>query len=187
MTFTAVDLIGLKRDGEPLPDAGIKWLIDSYTNGDVADYQMSAMAMAIIFNGLDARELATWTRAMLESGDVLDFSDLSAPKIDKQDARIDWPRSAYEIKRQVRAYNPVPGAWFDLDGERIKVWEVQRTGNVHDEPGKLVSSGRLGLTVACGRDGLQLVTVQRPGKRRVTGEEFSTAVNLKGRTLDTPE
>ena len=83
MAFSAVDLIGLKRDGERLPDEGIRWLIDAYTNGDVADYQMSAMAMAIVLNGMDSAELTTWTTAMLKSGDVLDFSDIPLPKIDK--------------------------------------------------------------------------------------------------------
>ena len=83
MTFTAVELIELKRDGKRLPPEGIEWLIAAYTEGSVPDYQMSAMAMAIVLNGLDSEELATWTAAMLHSGDVLDFGDLAAPKIDK--------------------------------------------------------------------------------------------------------
>ncbi|HET9259694.1 MAG TPA: thymidine phosphorylase [Acidimicrobiia bacterium] len=83
MTHTAVDLIEMKRDGRALPADGIEWLISAYTYGRVPDYQMAAMAMAIVWNGLDADELAVWTRAMLESGDVLDFSDIPSPKIDK--------------------------------------------------------------------------------------------------------
>jgi pyrimidine-nucleoside phosphorylase len=83
MTFTAVELIEMKRDGKPLPAEGIEWLIASYTDGSVPDYQMAAMAMAIVFNGLDTDELATWTTAMLHSGDLLDFSDIPLPKIDK--------------------------------------------------------------------------------------------------------
>jgi pyrimidine-nucleoside phosphorylase len=83
MTHTAVDLIEMKRDGLPLPADGIEWLIAGYTDGSVPDYQMAAMAMAIVWNGLDSDELAVWTRAMLQSGDVLDFSDIPFPKIDK--------------------------------------------------------------------------------------------------------
>lgn len=83
MTFTAVELIELKRDGKPLPADGIEWLIGSYTEGSVPDYQMSAMAMAIVFSGLDEEELAAWTSAMIASGDTLDFSDIPLPKIDK--------------------------------------------------------------------------------------------------------
>lgn len=81
--MNAVELIERKRDGGRLESDEIQWLISSYTSGAVADYQMSAMAMAIFLNGLDAGELADWTEAMLHSGDVLDFSDLDAPKSDK--------------------------------------------------------------------------------------------------------
>ncbi len=83
MSYTAVELIEHKRDGRVLPSDAIEWLIDSYTSGHVADYQMSAMAMAIYFNGLNADELTAWTKAMLHSGDVLNFDDIPRPKIDK--------------------------------------------------------------------------------------------------------
>lgn len=83
MAYTAVELIETKRDGGTLSPQAIEWLIRSYTDGSVTDYQMSAMAMAIYFKGLDADELSTWTRAMLVSGDVLDFSEIKAPKVDK--------------------------------------------------------------------------------------------------------
>lgn len=109
-----------------------------------------------------------------------------APKIKSGDARIDWSRSASELQRLVRAYNPVPGAWFDLDGQRIKCWRVSIAGAVSDEPGKIISSGRSGLVVACGEGGLILESVQRPGKRPVTGEELSTAMDLAGKILTAP-
>ena len=83
MGFSVVELIELKRDGRPLPADAIEWLIRSYTDGDVPDYQMSAMAMAILFKGMGPDELATWTRAMLHSGDVMDFSHIPARKVDK--------------------------------------------------------------------------------------------------------
>jgi pyrimidine-nucleoside phosphorylase len=83
MTYTAVELIEMKRDGGKLSPDAIEWLIASYTDGSVPDYQMSAMAMAIVLNGLDGDELATWTAAMLKSGEVLDFSDIPLAKIDK--------------------------------------------------------------------------------------------------------
>lgn len=83
MAYTAVELIELKRDRQTLPADGIEWFIDAYTKGSIPDYQMAAMAMAIVFNGLDADELAVWTAAMIASGDTLDFSDIPAPKVDK--------------------------------------------------------------------------------------------------------
>lgn len=80
---TAVELIERKRDAGRLTATEIEWLIAGYTGGSVPDYQMAAMAMAIYLNGLDDAELATWTAAMLHSGDVLDFDDLAAAKVDK--------------------------------------------------------------------------------------------------------
>lgn len=83
MSYTAVELIEIKRDGGTLTGDAIDWLIDAYTEGSVTDYQMSAMAMAIYLNGLNSAELAAWTRSMLHSGDVLDFSDMDQPRVDK--------------------------------------------------------------------------------------------------------
>ncbi|HEY2316292.1 MAG TPA: thymidine phosphorylase [Streptosporangiaceae bacterium] len=79
----AVDLIRAKRDGGRLAPADIRWLIDAYTAGAVADEQMSAMLMAIYFRGLDHGELRAWTRAMISSGERLELSGLSAPTVDK--------------------------------------------------------------------------------------------------------
>jgi pyrimidine-nucleoside phosphorylase len=79
----AVDLIQRKRDRLVLTEDEIAWVIRSYTDGSVTDYQMAAMAMAIFLNGLTGNELAAWTGAMLNSGEVLDFSDIGAPKVDK--------------------------------------------------------------------------------------------------------
>ena len=81
--MTAVELIEKKRDGGALTANEIRWLITSYTSGHVTDYQMAAMAMAVFLNGLTAEELAVWTDAMMHSGDVLDFSHINKPKIDK--------------------------------------------------------------------------------------------------------
>ena len=106
-----------------------------------------------------------------------------APKIAKQDAMIDWNRSAGDLERLVRAYNPVPGAWFDLDGQRIKCWKASRVDDVDDDPGTVIAGHGRGVLVACGEGGLSLESLQRPGKRRVTGAEFSSAVDLSGRKL----
>ncbi len=81
--MTAVELIQKKRDGGKLSPDEIEWLIRSYVDGTVPDYQMAAMAMAIFLRGLDPDELAAWTGAMLHSGDVLDLSDVPRPKVDK--------------------------------------------------------------------------------------------------------
>lgn len=79
----AVELILAKRDRQELSDGQIDWVIDAYTRGAVADEQMSALAMAILLNGMDRREIARWTQAMIDSGERMDFSTLSRPTADK--------------------------------------------------------------------------------------------------------
>ena len=72
--FTAVDVIRTKRDGGVLSDAQIDWVVDAYTRGQVADEQMSALAMAILLRGMTPAEIARWTAAMIASGERLDLS-----------------------------------------------------------------------------------------------------------------
>ncbi|HZR54131.1 MAG TPA: thymidine phosphorylase [Streptosporangiaceae bacterium] len=79
----AVSLIQRKRDGGTLADAEIRWLFTAYAANEVADEQMSALLMAIFFQGLDQQELRTWTAAMIDSGDRLDLSQVTRPTVDK--------------------------------------------------------------------------------------------------------
>ena len=77
------DLIQKKRDGGALSGEEIRWMIDGYTKGDIPDYQMSAMAMAIYFQGMDMDETYELTMAMLDSGDRIDLAAVSGVKADK--------------------------------------------------------------------------------------------------------
>jgi len=79
----AVEVISAKRDRGELTDSQIDWVVDAYTRGAVADEQMSALAMAILLNGMSRREIGRWTAAMIASGDRMDFSSLSRPTADK--------------------------------------------------------------------------------------------------------
>ncbi|HEU5038033.1 MAG TPA: thymidine phosphorylase [Nocardioides sp.] len=79
----AVEVISAKRDKHELSDSQIDWVIDAYTRGEVADEQMSSLAMAILLNGMNRREIARWTDAMIASGERMDFSTLSRPTADK--------------------------------------------------------------------------------------------------------
>src|SRR5215831_19113744 len=76
-------IIRKKRDGGALERQEIFDFIQRYSRGEIPDYQASALLMAIYFRGLDARETADLTAAMMVSGRVLDFSDFPQPKIDK--------------------------------------------------------------------------------------------------------
>ena len=83
MSYSAVEIIELKRDGGTLPDEATAWMIAAYTRGEVPDYQMAALLMAIFHHGMSQDELWAWTDAMLHSGELLDLSEIRLPKVDK--------------------------------------------------------------------------------------------------------
>ncbi|PRB68695.1 thymidine phosphorylase [Arthrobacter sp. MYb213] len=74
--FSTVDIIRTKRDGGILSDEMIDWTIDAYTRGAIAEEQMSALNMAIFFQGMNRKEISRWTHAMINSGERMDFSGL---------------------------------------------------------------------------------------------------------------
>ncbi|GAA3730887.1 thymidine phosphorylase [Streptomyces tremellae] len=78
-----ISVIRTKRDKGELTPEQIDWVIDAYTRGAVADEQMSALAMAILLNGMNRAEIARWTAAMIASGERMDFSGLARPTADK--------------------------------------------------------------------------------------------------------
>jgi len=77
------DLIAKKRDGGILNDEEIAFIIDGYTRGEIPDYQMSAMLMAMYFRGLNREETVAMTLTMMRSGDTIDLSPISGVKADK--------------------------------------------------------------------------------------------------------
>ncbi|WP_301175142.1 thymidine phosphorylase [Actinomadura geliboluensis] len=79
----AIDVIRAKRDGGVLSPAQIDWAVDAYTRGAIAEEQMSALAMAILLNGMTRAEVARWTEAMIRSGERMDWSALDRPTTDK--------------------------------------------------------------------------------------------------------
>jgi thymidine phosphorylase len=81
--FAAAEIIAAKRDKQEITDAQINWFIDAYMRNVVAEEQMSAMAMAILLNGMNRREILTWTNAYISSGERMDWSKLGKPTADK--------------------------------------------------------------------------------------------------------
>lgn len=77
------DLVNKKKHGEALSKEEIKWMIDNYVTGEIPDYQMSAMCMAIYFQGMNDEEICALTFAMAESGDMVDLSPIEGIKVDK--------------------------------------------------------------------------------------------------------
>ncbi len=83
MTFTMQELISAKREGKALTQEQLFWIVDSYTEDAIPDYQMAPFLMAVLFQGMDDAELGCWTDAMLSSGELLDLSSSPLPKVDK--------------------------------------------------------------------------------------------------------
>ena len=83
-----------------------------------------------------------------------------APKIEKHEARLDFSRTAPEVERQIRAFNPAPGAYFEYEGERIRVLaaEISELGGA---PGTVLDHG---LAIACGTGSIVPTSVQRAGR-----------------------
>ena len=90
-----------------------------------------------------------------------------AHKIDKAEAAIDWRQDAAVIERRVRAFDPFPGATFQWQGEAVKLWRAAVRRGEPGPSGTLLASAPGTLLMACGRDALELLELQRPGGRRL--------------------
>ena len=116
---------------------------------------------------------------MLRAVEQDDREATYAKKIDKAEARIDWSHAAEAIERQVRAFAPFPGAWFELDGERIKLLKAE----VHGREGKPGMTLDDELTIACGHAALRPVRIQRAGKPAMDVAEFLRGKKVPAGTL----
>ncbi len=91
-----------------------------------------------------------------------------AAKIDKSEARIDWSRPAAEVDRQIRGLSPFPGAWTEIDGDRVKLL-ASRLAEGQGVPGEALDDA---LTIACGEGAVDLLRLQRAGKGAQNKETF---------------
>lgn len=113
-----------------------------------------------------------------QSSEGIDIKKLVAPKLTRENCRIDWTRKAEEIYNQIRGLSPYPAAWSMLIEEgrsqmQLKVFEA----NVCDqsdinEPGQIISDGRSYLRVVCGEKALELTSIQLQGKKKLRTDEF---------------
>jgi methionyl-tRNA formyltransferase len=110
-----------------------------------------------------------------------------AHKLDKAEARIDWTRDAPTIERMVRAFNPWPVAYTQVDDKVLRVWSaVARPGGPGGRAGEVLHTGREGIDVATGAGTLRLTEVQLPGGRRLAAGELVKARSLDGYRLGEP-
>jgi len=95
-----------------------------------------------------------------------------AYKIAKTEAAIDWQREALELDRQVRAFNPFPGAFSLLGSEPVKIWRACASVHGHGYPGDILRFGADGIDVACGTGMLTITELQKAGGKRLSAAEF---------------
>jgi len=94
-----------------------------------------------------------------------------AAKLSKQEAAVDWSKSAVEIDRAVRAYNPFPVAQTSLGGESLRLWHARPAAG-KGAPGEILAAGPEGILVACGEGALRLEEVQKAGGKRLAAAQF---------------
>jgi methionyl-tRNA formyltransferase len=143
------------------------------TAGDIHD-RLAELGAAALLETVEALAAGTAT-AQPQSMEGVTY----AHKIDKHEAAIDWNRSALEIDRQVRAFNPWPIAFTTFAGEMLKIHtaELSTYAERSGEPGQLLACEADALQVACGSGVLAITRLQRAGKRPISAREFANALS----------
>ena len=120
----------------------------------------------------------------------LDAGATYAPKIDKSEAAIDWRRTATAIDCQIRAFDPVPGAYTGLTGGTVKLWHAQPLPIMARgaAPGTVLETDAGGIVVACGEGSLRIAELQPAGGRRMSAAAFVAGRRIaRGGQFSTPE
>lgn len=102
-----------------------------------------------------------------------------APKLEKEEAKINWQLSAEKISYFVRAFNPHPGANSAIHGFPLKIFQVRSITKTMGNPGEILSTGQEGIVVACGRGSLILEIIQKPGGKKLSAAKFLAGHSLK--------
>ena len=137
--------------------------------------------LAALGAGLIVRALATRPEPQPQDESRATY----ARKVRREEAEIDWQRPAGEIERQVRAFDPVPGAQTHLSGSAVKIRRARVEPGVSGAPGTVCACEPSGMLVACGRDGLRVTELQRAGGKRLAASDFLAGfrVGVGGFTL----
>lgn len=160
--FDAVDIIRIKRDGGELTTEQINWVIDAYTRGAIGDEQMAALNMSIFIRDMNRREIVDWTKAMINSGETMDFSALGKKTTDKHSTGGVGDKLSLPLGPLVASYGlavpmlsgrglghtggtldkleAIPGFEVDIDNDRMM--------NILKDAGVVIASAGSGLAPA---------------------------------------
>ena len=140
------------------------------TTGDLHD-RLAEMGAALVRRALDERP-----EAAVQPEDGVSY----AAKIDKAEARVDWTRPAIEVDRLIRGLSPAPGAWCDMAGERVKLLRC-RMGQGDGAPGQVLGLVGGALIVACGTGAVEIMVLQRTGRRSMPVIEALRGLTMPAR------
>ena len=99
-----------------------------------------------------------------------------AKKLSKEEALINWSDDAKQIERNIRAFNPWPVAWMQVEDQNVKVWSADVVTLDKDvKPGTVISADKAGITIATGRDALRITSLQIPGKKALPAADVFNA------------
>nr|WP_290444437.1 methionyl-tRNA formyltransferase [Pseudoalteromonas sp. XMcav2-N] len=94
-----------------------------------------------------------------------------AKKLSKEEANIDWAMDAVQIERNIRAFNPWPVCYTQMQGQTVKVWQASVVAQ-QGTPGQVLSADKTGITIACGEQALTITQLQPQGKKPMSAQDF---------------
>jgi methionyl-tRNA formyltransferase len=158
---TGITIMAMERGLDTGPSFAVReTLIDRKTAGELTD-ELAGIGAALM---VEVLERLDDIEPVPQPADGVTY----AAKITKEEARIDFRRTADEIERQIRAFNPAPGAFFELGGERIRILAAE-PASASGEPGTVLDHG---LAIACGEGSIVPSLVQRSGRGVMTSSEL---------------
>ena len=154
-------------DTGPMLLKRVEAIQDDDTTGSLHD-RLAWIGSELIVEALDA--LKTAPDSLVAAPQPADGATYAA-KIGKAEATVDWTRPATEIARDVRAFNPFPGALATLEGAPIKLWRARAIDAV-GAPGEVLLAEPAGVIIACGEGALCITELQKPGSKRLSAANF---------------
>lgn len=161
-------------------DTGNILFRDKLKIGELEDFgslhdRLAELGAGLLLKTVKAVESGSHIEAVQDDSQATD-----APKISRDDLRIDWNRSAVELHNQVRALSPYPGVTTNFNGKVLKIFKTVPVAKIIKDrsPGQVIEVGKDSFSVSTGDGGLKVLEVQREGKKRMTSADFLRGTNI---------
>ncbi len=165
-------------DAGDMIDKAVVTIQSSWSAGDLHD-QLAQLGARLLLDNLDTLA-EKWQNARPQDESKVTY----APKLEKQQANIDWHKSAIQLSREVRAYNPWPVSFTDFQQAPLRIWRARPLLEAPTGlPGMVMNHDKQGIDVCCGEGVLRIQELQFAGKRRCTAAEALNGRDLNGQQL----